>query len=167
MNSFKFEYHDRLAEKLNNPKTAAKTYWSILKTFVNGSKIPLMLPILVGNRLATDFLAKANLFNDFFNKQCSTIVNNSSLTTNQTFETENRLSTFDFSIGDVIKIIKALDPNKAHGHDGISIPMIKLCAFSISKPLDILFKNCLGNIVSPMNEKRQIVFLLTRKEISS
>ena len=120
--------------------------------------------VLVDNRLVTDFLAKANLFNDFFSKQCSTIVNNNSLPTNLTFETENRLSTFGFSTGDIIMIIKALDPNKAHGHNGTSIRMIKLCAISISKPSHILFKNCLENNVSPMNEKREILFLLTRKE---
>ena len=139
----------------------------VLKTFVNGSKIPLILPILVGNRLVTNFLAKANLFNNVFSKQCSTILNNSSLSTNLTFETENRLSTFDFSTGDIMEIIKALDPNKTYGQDRISICMIKLCAFSISKPLHILFKNCLENNVSPMNGKRQILFLLTRKEVSS
>ena len=66
--------------------------------------------MLVGNRFATDFLTKANLFNDFFSKQCSTIVNNSSLPTNLTFETEIRLSSFDFSTGDIIIIIEALDP---------------------------------------------------------
>ena len=139
----------------------------VLKTFVNGSKIPLILPTLVGNRPVTNFLAKANLFNDVFSKQCSTILNNSSLSTNLTFETENRLSTFDFSTGDIMKIIKALDPNKTYGQDRISVRMIKLCVFSISKPLHILFKNCLENNVSPMNGKRQILFLLTRKEISS
>ena len=32
-------FHD-LSMKLNYPKTSAKTYWSILKSFYNGSKIP-------------------------------------------------------------------------------------------------------------------------------
>ena len=36
VNSAKFKYHDYFAKKLNNPKAAAKTYGSILKTFVNG-----------------------------------------------------------------------------------------------------------------------------------
>ena len=65
-----------------------------------------------------------------------------------------RLSTFNFSIGDIIKFIKALDPNKAHGHDGISI---KVCALSISKSLHILLKTISKVNVSPM-------FLLTRKK---
>ena len=98
--------------------------------------------------------AKANLFIDFFSKQCSTIVNNSSLPTNLTFETENRLFTFDFGTGDIINISKALVPNKAHRYDRISIRMIKLCALSISKPLHILFKNCLENECFPNKWKK-------------
>ena len=62
----KAEYHERLAIKLNDPNTAPKTYWSILQTFVNGSKIPLIPPLLVNNQFVTDFLDKTNLFNDFF-----------------------------------------------------------------------------------------------------
>ena len=38
-----------------------------------------------------------------------------------------------------VSIVKELDPTKAHGHDNISIRMIKLCVFSISKPLHIPF----------------------------
>ena len=34
----KDEYHSHLARKLINPKTSAKAYWSILKTFYNGRK---------------------------------------------------------------------------------------------------------------------------------
>ena len=34
-----------------------------------------------------------------------------------------------------------LDPNKPHGHDTISIRMLKVCGDSIWKPLDIILKN--------------------------
>ena len=51
-------YHERLTIKLNDPKTAPKT-------FVNGSQIPLIPPLLVNNKFVTDFLEKSNLFNDF------------------------------------------------------------------------------------------------------
>ena len=43
----------------------------------------------------------------------------------------------------ICQIIKNLDPNKAHGHDMISIRMIKLCGISICKPL-----NNFSNVVS-------------------
>ena len=66
--SSKLKYYERLANKLSYPKTAPNTYWKILKTFLNGTKIPLMVPLLVGNQLVSDFLVKANLFNDYFSK---------------------------------------------------------------------------------------------------
>ena len=58
--SSKLKY-ERLVNKLSNPKTAPKT-------FANGSKIPLIPPLLVGNQLVSDFMVKANLFNDYFSK---------------------------------------------------------------------------------------------------
>ena len=59
----------------------------------------------------------------------------SSLPENISFETEKRLSIFEICNNEVVKLIKSLDPNKAHGHDGISIRMLKLRATSVSKPL--------------------------------
>ena len=141
--SSKLKHYEGLANKLNNPQTAPKTYWKILKTFVNGTKIPQIPPLLVGDQLVSVFLEKANLFNDYFSKQCTMIDNNSTIPANTCFVTEERLSTFEIYSGDFVKIIRLLDPNKAHGHDEISILMIKLCTSSISKPLEILFRNCL------------------------
>ena len=51
----KEQYYDRLAKKLNNPKTSPKTYWAIMKTFYNGKKIPLIPPLLVYDKLECDF----------------------------------------------------------------------------------------------------------------
>ena len=130
---------------------------------VNGSKISLIQSLSVDNRLVTNFLAKVILFNDFFSKQCSLIVNNSSLPTNVTFEAENKLPTFDLSTGDIIKFIKTLDPNKAHSHDGISIYMINLYAFSISKLLHILLKNCLKKEYLPNEWKKANIALTFKK----
>ena len=78
----KLAYYRRIASKLNDPNTAPKTYWSILKSFVNGKKIPLIPPILVNDQLVTDFLEKANLFNEFFTQQCNAIENDSTLPNN-------------------------------------------------------------------------------------
>ena len=55
ISSSKLKYHERPANKLNDPKTAPKTYWAILKTFVNGSKMPLIPPLLEDNKLVTVF----------------------------------------------------------------------------------------------------------------
>ena len=121
----KLAYYRRIASKLNDANSAPKTYWSILKSFVNGKKIPLIPPILVKDQLVTNFLEKANLFNEFFIQKCSTIENDSALPNDLVFETTERISSFDISKDEITKIIGSLDPNKAHGHDGISIRMLK------------------------------------------
>ena len=59
-------YYRRIASKLNDPNSAPKTCWSILKSFVNGKKVPLIPPILVSEQFVTNFLEKVNLFNEFF-----------------------------------------------------------------------------------------------------
>ena len=41
------------------------------------------------------------------------------------------------------KLMNGLSPHKAHGHDGISIRMVKLHNLTITKSLSIMYKNCL------------------------
>ena len=42
----KDKYHNKLTFKFNDPKTSSKTYCSILKTFYNGRKTPIIPPLL-------------------------------------------------------------------------------------------------------------------------
>ena len=91
VNSFKFRYNNGLAKKTQgNSRMTTKISWSILKTFANGTKIPLILPLLIDNQFVTHLLEKANLYNNIFSQHYTTKVNNSSIPTNLTFETENR-----------------------------------------------------------------------------
>ena len=55
---------------------------------------------------------------------------------------QNFRSSFDIEDEAIYKIIKTLYINKTHGHDEVSIRMLKLCDKSIVKPLSIIFKNC-------------------------
>ena len=59
------EYQNNIALKLNDPMTTTKTYWSILKAFYNGKKVPIIPPILINDRLILDIVVKANHFNNF------------------------------------------------------------------------------------------------------
>ena len=54
----KAKYQERLAITLNYPKTTPKTYWSILKTFDNGSKLPLIPPLLVTDEFVNEFFSQ-------------------------------------------------------------------------------------------------------------
>ena len=134
-------YYENLAKKLNNPLLQAKTYWSILKTFYNDKKIPLIPPLLIDDNFVTDIQAKANIFNKYFADQCTPLKNSSILPTRQIFLTQAKLRILNFNEEEILKIIRALNINKAHGHDDISIRMIKICDVSLLKPLTILFEN--------------------------
>ena len=43
---------------------------SILKTFVKGKKVPIIPRLFVNDKFVTNFLEKANVFNEFFSKHC-------------------------------------------------------------------------------------------------
>ena len=45
----KKEYYGQLSKKCNDPLTSCKAYWSILKTIYSGTKVPLILPIIIDN----------------------------------------------------------------------------------------------------------------------
>ena len=42
------------------PNHRPKTFWERLKTFYNGDKIPLIPPIIVNDKLVSDYEEKAN-----------------------------------------------------------------------------------------------------------
>ena len=44
-----------MINKLNDPNTAPKTYWSILNYFLYTKKIPAILPILINGKFISDF----------------------------------------------------------------------------------------------------------------
>ena len=75
----KLKYYWRLSDKLLDSKTSPKSYWSILKIFLNNKKIPCIPPLLHNGSFIIDFKEKAELFNDFFSRQCSLVNNNSKL----------------------------------------------------------------------------------------
>ena len=132
-----------------NTQKNSKVYWSLLKLFLNGKKTPNIPPLFYENRFMTDFKEKAQLFNIFFSKQCSLIPNNSSLPADVNYITDKRLSTVTFSARDIGKIIQNLDSNKAHGHDNLSIRMLKICGDSICVPLEMIFKQAFLTGVFP------------------
>ena len=66
----KQKYYCRMSNKLTNAEKSSKAYWSILKSFLNNKKIPLIPPLFYENCFITNFKEKAELFNSFFAHQC-------------------------------------------------------------------------------------------------
>ena len=122
---------------------------------LNNKKISLILPLYYDNRFITDFKEKAELFNLSFSKQSALISSNSSIHNYINYTTEKRLSTVAHSVEAIDKIIQNLDSNKAHGHDNISICMLKICGDSIYEPLEIIFRQLFLLAFYRLNGKRQ------------
>ena len=114
-----------------NPSTSAKTYWSILKTFANGRKVPVIPPLLINNEFISNFKTKANYFNKFFNQQCTAISTDSSIPSSVNLATNEAVTTVNFDEQLISKLIVALNPNKEHGHDGLSIRMLQMGSESL------------------------------------
>ena len=109
----------------------------MLKRFLN-NKIILCIPSLFHeNELVTDFREKAEIFNSFFGKQCSRISSDSSLLSEITKKTDNFVYSVRFSTEDILQIINNLDSNKGHGHNEVSIRMLKICGSSVCRALQI------------------------------
>ena len=137
------------------PTQVQKSYETILKTFYNKRNIPLIWLLLVNNSFVTDFKEKANLFNEFFCKQCTPVANDSTLPT--LLETPNEtLSSLEIIASDIGKIIKALKVNKAHGHNEISIRMLKLCELAILNRFIWFLKTALALTFFRMFGRRQM-----------
>ena len=116
----KTEYHSKLSAKLVNPSTTAKTCWSILKTFANGEKVPVIPPLLINIEFISDFKTKANYFNIFFNQQCTTISADSSTPSSVNLAENETATKVNFDEQLISKLTVALNPNKAHGHGAIN-----------------------------------------------
>ena len=159
----KNNHHHQLSDKLNDPETSTKAYWSILKTLYNGKKILLIPPILVNKKLISNFKEKANHFNDFFPSHCTPVSNDSALPNTTNSVSNVSLSSIQFDDQDILKIIRSLNYNKAHGYDDRSIRLLKICDSSIAKPLSIIFKNCLHTGTFPNNWKKSNVVPIHKK----
>ena len=55
-----------LSEKVDKPFTAPKAYLPILNNFFGKRKIVNVPPLTVNDFAVSDFMTKANLFNNFF-----------------------------------------------------------------------------------------------------
>ena len=78
-------------------------------------------------------------------------------------KTDKFLSNITFTEKDIEKVIHNLDLNKAHGHDMISIRMLKICGKSIIKPLLIIYKKCLEKGCFPNEWKKADVVPVHKK----
>ena len=61
------------------------------------------------------------------------------------FRTSSLFSDIQIDPEKIVEIILSLNAKKAHGCDGISMAMLKLCPEEISVPLSIIFQRCVNS----------------------
>ena len=144
----KCNYFRQAGKTLANPGCNSKTDWTLINTVLNEVKIPLIPPLLENGLFVSDFTKKAQIFNDYFILQCTSIDTGSEIPCD-TPVTTALISDFVISGEKILNIIRSLNPNKAHGWDEISLRMIKLSDAALSLPLKNIFANCLRYVVFP------------------
>ena len=82
ISSTKNLYYENLARKVNIPLLQAKTYWTILKTFYNEKKIPIIPPLLIDDNFCNWYPNEGKHFQYVFAEQCTPITNSSILPAN-------------------------------------------------------------------------------------
>ena len=158
----KNSYYLTLGKKLSDPCIGNKKYWSVVNRMIQKKKFS-NIPLLLENGLfVTNIDTKANLFNDYFVKQCCAITTESTLPSFLP-RSAPRLQNLLIDREKVLRIIRALDSKKAHGCDDISISMIKMCDTSIVEPLCLIFEKCLETGVYPSIWKKANVIPVHKK----
>ena len=72
-----------------------------MKTFYNGKKIPLIPPLLINDKLESNFGKNANHFNEFFASKCTLLNNGSTLPHSLSNTPTVELSSFQFNDQDI------------------------------------------------------------------
>ena len=81
--------------------------------------MPIIPPLLINNKMESEFKTKANYFNSFFTSECTPFISNITLPNSVQYVSAARLSSFSFNEEVILKIINALSINKVHRHDDI------------------------------------------------
>ena len=136
INGSKQHYYARIRKTLTNVSKNCKAYWSLLRFLLNNKRIPSIPPLFHKNKFVMDF-------SSHFATQCSLISTSSKLSWHVKYFTDNHLSFVSFSHDKIRKLIQNLNPNKAHGHENISIRMVEVCGPWFYKSLEIIFNQCL------------------------
>ena len=102
------------------------------------------------------------MFNEHFAAKCREMETGSTI---PTFIPQFQMPLLNMNIDrdKLFPIITSLDTNKAHGCDGISAAMIKICDQSVVEPLCCIFERCLETGVYPTKWKKTNVIPVHRK----
>ena len=121
----KNNYLLNLGNKMVGKNIGQKAYWKIVNNLLNKCKAPRIPPLLIADKFVTSCKEKAFYFNNFFAAQCQPFRNKSTLP-DTNYLTNAKLDIFEVTNENLKNVLIGLKANKAHGHDDMSVNMIKL-----------------------------------------
>ena len=71
----------RLHQPRNALSASQTSYWKIINGVMNRCRAPKIPPLLLDNDFVLNCVEKAKLFNDYFSKQCTSMMNSGVLPT--------------------------------------------------------------------------------------
>ena len=146
----KSSYKSNLSLKLSDPNTGQKYFWTTYKKLIN-KKIKTNIPPLMENGV-------------FININQCTINDNGSVLPNFISKGDAALSHLSVSQEQIINIINNFNPNKSHGHDGVSVSMLKICAAEVALPLQLIFNDYISTGMFPDSWKYANIHPIFKKE---
>ena len=102
--NLKNKYYSKVTKNILDPRTRPKTYWSILKTFLNNKKIPIIPPIFHDINLLLILNKKLKYFNSHFSRQYTPLISNSKISSECPRKSNESLSSITFEINNTEKI---------------------------------------------------------------
>ena len=144
----KLAYYTNLGNKLSTPDIGHRHFWTAYKKLAFKKADPNIPPIVNGGEYISKCKDKVRVFNEYFANQC-TINENGSTLPDVHMKTNTSLNYISVTTKNITDIINSLGSHKAHGHDGISVSMLKLCANEVAVPLQIIFRDCVSSGMFP------------------
>ena len=106
------QYCKKVGKNLANPNSGSKTYFSPINKLLNTKKAPKVPPLIENDTFVQDFSAKAEIFNEYFVQQCTTIDTGRSVNFDD-LPTVPFIKKFDISDEKILTIMRSSIANKA------------------------------------------------------
>ena len=104
-------YFKNLAQRLCGPSKGIKAYWETIHKILNKKTVTCIPPLIENDIFHTNFADKASIFNVYFVKQCSLLVNESRLPDFLPYRTNCRLEHVEISERKPVDVINPLVVN--------------------------------------------------------
>ena len=155
--SYKETQQEEETRAVNAIKTNSKYFFSYAKKH---SKTKTKVGPLL-DKSNSEFTSDSKLMADILQNQYKSVFSlpkPSPVVYNNDFsENDIEITDIMFSVNDIIEAINSISLNSAPGPDGFSAIFLKQCKESLAAPLDILWKNCLNEGVTPQLMKTSYV----------